>query len=167
MPENREPFESGESFRVNNATSLGSWGWYSRNSLCAGSFVIVPRNTNVRPLKQPIMDEYVTASVQAVEAHHPETGWYGVLRITGVESERRARDLQQGLFRAAKRMGYAMRTNAPSVHASWPANAEDGTWMVEFCAVDKGCARAYVMAKYGADRSRWAYSPIKGDKNYG
>lgn len=127
----------------------------------------MPRNSSVRPIKQPDMAEYVQASVDSVPAFDPATGRYATLRYVGIESEQRARELVQGLHRAATRFGYSLHTNAPSAKVSWPANAEDGTWFIEYTCIDKACARAFVLAKYGADRSKWAYSPIKGDKNYG
>jgi hypothetical protein len=37
--------------------------------------------------------------------------------------------------------------------------AKDGTWSVEFRAINKAHAKAYVLAKYGADRSQWPYDP--------
>ena len=119
----------------------------------------MPRNTSVRPLKQPVLDDHVLASVNSVDAYHPETGHYGECRYTGCASRDRAKEIVQGLHRAAKRQEVSM---AARVEAE-----EDGTFTVVFSAVNKAHARAYVLAKYGKDRSKWPYSPVKGDPNYG
>ena len=117
----------------------------------------MPRNTIRLRLKEPVMDEHVRASVNAVENFHPDTGHYGELHYTGCASKERAVEIKQGLYRAAKRLGYSM-------HA---AVVKDGdAWKVVYKAIDKAKAREYVLATYGSDVTRWPYSPRKGDSNY-
>lgn len=120
----------------------------------------------MRPLRQPVLDDHIQASITAVKACHPETGHYGKIRYTGIETEARAREIVQGLFRAAKRAGVSVFTNAPSTRSSWPANEADGTWTVEYTCVHKSFARKYQIATHGTDRTKWAYSPIAGDPNF-
>ena len=119
----------------------------------------MPRNTHVRPLKQPVLDDHVLASVSSVASYDPETGHYGECRYTGCASRDRAKEIVQGLHRAAKRQEVSMAARIEP--------GEDGTFDVVYSAVNKAHARAYVLAKYGSDRSKWPYSPVKGDSNYG
>lgn len=111
----------------------------------------MPRNNIKVRLKEPIMDEHVRASVAAVEAFDPETGHYGTLHYVGCPTKERAAEIKQGLFRAAKRIGVSMSATV--------VKAGDGTWTVEFRAIDKAKAREHVLAKYGSDRSKWPYDP--------
>ena len=55
-------------------------------------------------LKEPLLDEHVKASINAVDGNpDSETGHYGTLHITGIDSRERAKELHQALFRAASR----------------------------------------------------------------
>jgi hypothetical protein len=124
----------------------------------------MPRNTSVRPLKQPILDDHVLASVNCTDgAYDTETGHYGEIRYVGCASRDRAKEIVQGLHRAAKRQEVSMAARIESAGV----DEEPGTFTVIYSAVNKQHARAYVLAKYGSDRSKWPYSPIKGDVNYG
>jgi hypothetical protein len=123
----------------------------------------MPRNSNVRPLKEPVMDSFVQASVdQAGGVFDPATGWYANVHYTGCADESRAKEIVQGLHRAARRIGVSIAAKAHKPDSIHP----DG-WYVEYWAVDKAMARKYVLEKYGKDRSKWPYSPIKGDRNFG
>jgi hypothetical protein len=106
-----------------------------------------------------VLDEHILASVNAVDTHDPETGSYQTLHYTGCVSEERAKEVRQALYRAAKRNGVSLMSTV--------LRADDGTWYVEFCAVNKAHGQKYVLEKYGRDRQKWPYSPIRGDKNYG
>lgn len=114
----------------------------------------------VRPLREPVLDHLVQASVDAAGGEFdPETGHYAHLVYEGCASPERAKEIAQALYRAAKRMGYSMSCK---VGKSSSANE----WNVEFFSCDKAMARAYVLKKYGSDVTRWPYSPRKGDPNY-
>lgn len=122
--------------------------------------VKIPRNTNVRPLRQPVLDDQVKASMNVVGGvFDPTNGFYGVIHYTGCETEERAKEIIQGLHRAAKRIGVSMSAKA--------LREDDESWTVKYFAIDKAMARKYVLEHYGEDRSKWPYSPIKGDRNFG
>lgn len=102
--------------------------------------------------KEPILDDHLRASIDAVGGvHDPETGWYGTLHHTGCETRERAKEIVQALFRAAR---YVQCSVAATVHP-----ADDGTFYVEFKAINKAHARAYIVNKHGTDRSKWPYDP--------
>ena len=70
---------------------------------------------------------------------------------SGLESRERARKCKQGLFNAAK-------GQTPSVSVSADIEPEPGgTWRLTFVLHDKAVARAFVVGKYGKDRTQWPY----------
>jgi hypothetical protein len=108
--------------------------------------------------KEPITDDLVLASVNAAGGtFDPATGHYARLRFTGCASEDRAREIKQSLFRCAAYLKFSM---SATVHRS----DDKQTWYVEYVAIDKRMARAYVLATYGPDRSKWSYDPRKKGK---
>jgi hypothetical protein len=99
---------------------------------------------------QPDLTAYVQASIDAVEGKfHPETGHYGTLHYHGCADRARAEEIKRALYRAA---GYLK----VSMHAKIVPQS-DGTFRVEYKAIDKESARRYVKAKYGDDTSKWPY----------
>lgn len=103
-----------------------------------------------RAKKQPLTDQLVMASVQR-GVTDPTRGFYAELSYGGIETEERAIEIRRSLYRCAKRLGYSM-----SAHAEKLA---DGTYRVRFRAIDKAHARAYMVARYGPDRTKWPYNP--------
>jgi hypothetical protein len=102
----------------------------------------------------------VQASVDSVDGKHdPDTGHYGTMHYVGCPTRERAFKVKQALFRAAQRKGVSMSAKI--------LPADDGTFFVEFKAINKAHARKYMLDRYGNDRSKWPYSPFAGDKNYG
>jgi hypothetical protein len=107
--------------------------------------------------KEPVLDHLIQAAMDAVDGEHDQdTGRYGTLHYTGCESRERATEIKQALFRAARHLGV-------SLHAD--IQRDGAGYRVEFTPVNKAHARAYVVAKYGNDRSKWPYSPYRGDPN--
>jgi hypothetical protein len=104
------------------------------------------------------MDDYIHAAIQlAGGAHHPETGAYGTLHYRGIETRERANEIKRALFRSAS---YMTKWKIADVSMSATVHpADDGTFYVEFTPFNKAHARAYVVGKYGTDRSKWAYDP--------
>ena len=105
------------------------------------------------------MDTHVNASVSEAGGVHDENGHYATLLYTGCETRERAQEIEDGLYRAGRRLGFSI--SAKIVKAS------DGTFSVEYKAINKTHAKKYMLTKYGSDRSKWPYSPKKGDPNYG
>lgn len=97
------------------------------------------------------MDEHVLASMAAVEAFDPETGWYGTLRHEECKTREEAAAIKQALYRAAQHLKVSMATEI--------IKEKDGTFTVEFKAINKAHAQAYIAAKCGGDRSKLAYDP--------
>ena len=110
--------------------------------------------------KEPILDNYVQASIDAVNGiHDPDTGHYGTLVYAGIETRERALEIKQSLFRCAYYM-HSHKIADVSMSAEIK-KAKDGTFNVEFRAINKQHARAYLLATKGEDRSKWAYDPRK------
>lgn len=111
--------------------------------------------------KQPVLDDYIWASVQqsgGLGNHHPQTGHYGTLVITGLSSREEAKEYHNALYRCAHYLN--RHGTAPlSMHTDKPVQQADGTWSLSFRAIDKTIARQHVLAKYGNDRSKWPYDP--------
>lgn len=111
--------------------------------------------------KQPVLDDWIMASVSqtgGLGKHHPETGHYGTLVITGLSGREEADEYKKALFRCAHYL--SRHGTAPvSMHADKPVQQADGSWSVSFRAIDKTIARAHVLARYGNDRSKWPYDP--------
>lgn len=111
-----------------------------------------------RRRREPVLDHLLHASVAQVNGvHHPETGHYGELVYTGIENRERAVEIKRALFRAGKHTGH-------SVSAKVEKTGEE--YQVRFKAIDKTKAKEYVLTRYGPDRSKWPYSPRRGDPNY-
>jgi hypothetical protein len=115
--------------------------------------------------KEPVLDHLVRASIdQAGGKHHPDTGHYATLVYKGIETRERADEIKRALHRCAL---YMHKKGIASVGMSAKVLRDGNGWKVEFRAVDKTMARKYVLQKYGPDRSKWPYSPRRGDANYG
>jgi hypothetical protein len=106
-----------------------------------------------RRRKEPVLDEYVLASINSVPSYSPDTGHYGKLVYTGCETPERGAEIVQALHRSARHLGVSLSATVTP--------ADDGTYSVEFTAINKAHARAYVLAKHGKDRSQWPYDPRK------
>jgi len=106
-----------------------------------------------RRRKEPILDHYVHASIEAVNGVcDPDTGHYGTLVYTGSETLDRAKEIKQALFRSA----YYMHSHKIA-DVSMSADIKKqpgGTYNVTFRAINKAHARMHVLAKYGEDRSQ-------------
>lgn len=63
----------------------------------------------------------------------------------------RAKEIKQGLYRAAQRIGVSMATEI--------VKEKDGTFTVVYKAVNKEHARRWVLQKYGNDPAKWPYDP--------
>lgn len=112
------------------------------------------------------MDEYVHASINAVNGiPDPETGHYGHLVYAGIENPERALRLKRNLYNAAMFM-HRNKIADVGMHADI-RKEEDGTYSIDFFAVDKAMAREYVLRTYGDDPARWPWSPRATDKNFG
>jgi hypothetical protein len=104
------------------------------------------------------MDSYIEKSIDASGGtYDPDTGAYGTLVITGCADRDRAKELSSALFRCAYYMHYK-KIRPVSMHTKIH-QAKDGTYSVEYTVYNKAHARAAVIAKYGNDRSKWAYDP--------
>jgi hypothetical protein len=112
--------------------------------------------------KEPIVDDYIHASINATNGvFDPETGHYGKLVYTGIETPERAREISSALHRCAY---YLYSHKGPKVGISAKIRSEkDGTFSVEFVAINKQHTYKYMIERYGEDRSRWPYNPRSKD----
>jgi hypothetical protein len=101
-----------------------------------------------RARKLPFTHEHIQASMQGGRNEH---GHYATLVYTGCETRERAEEIKRSLYRCGKQLGV-------SVHAEVEPAAAGG-FQVRFKAIDKAAARAYVLQRYGNDRTRWPYNP--------
>jgi hypothetical protein len=104
-----------------------------------------------RTRKEPILDAHIRASVDQVKGVYDENGHYGLLVYAGCADRDRAKEISQALYRAARHLGFSVSVKT--------VKAGDGTYQLHFRAIDKTHAKAYVLEKYGTDRSKWAYDP--------
>ena len=117
-----------------------------------GSSEVARFNPHAKPYrKEPVLDHIVQAAIDAVGGQHDESGHYGSLRYTGCADRDRAKEIKQALYRSARHLGVSLFYSI--------VKEDDGTYTVEFTAVNKTHARAHVVSKYGADRGKWAYDP--------
>lgn len=112
-----------------------------------------------RRRKEPILDSWIHASVQqagGVGKHHPETGHYAPLIIRGLDTREEAEEYRKALYRCAHHLN---RHGILPVSMSAQIQRNGTGYQIEFRAVDKTLARAFVLRKYGTDRSKWPYDP--------
>jgi hypothetical protein len=100
---------------------------------------------------EPVLDAHLQASVTQASGTHDSDGHYATIHYTGCETRERAKEIVQALHRSGRHL--VLSVSAKVIPAS------DGTFTVEYCAIDKAHARAHVLAKYGSDRSKWPYDP--------
>jgi hypothetical protein len=108
--------------------------------------------------KEPVVDEYVMASVTAAGGlgrYHPETGHYAELIVRGLNTREEAAEWKRALFRCAH---FLNRHGTPVSMSAQIERAGDG-YQIRFAAVDKTKAREHVMARYGTNRTKWPYDP--------
>ena len=102
--------------------------------------------------KEPILDAHLSASVDQASGVHNENGHYATLVYTGCDTRERAKEIVRALHRSGQTLG------SKSVSATVKP-AVDGTFNVEYKAINKEHARAYVLEKYGTDRVKMAVRP--------
>ncbi|HEY3953912.1 MAG TPA: hypothetical protein VGM53_11080 [Streptosporangiaceae bacterium] len=99
-----------------------------------------------------MLDHEVQASITRVNGEHdPDTGWYGVLHHTGCPDYDRAKEIKRALYRSARHLKVSLHTKI--------FKATDGSWTVEFVAINKAHGRAYVAQQSNGDPTRLAYNP--------
>lgn len=114
-----------------------------------------------RARKQPVLDEWIWASITragGLGKHHPTTGHYADLMITGLADRDEADEYKRALHRCAF---YLHRTGAASVSmsADRPQRQPTGLYSIRFRVVDKTYAKKAMLERYGNDRSKWPYDP--------
>jgi hypothetical protein len=122
----------------------------------------VARNTRYKRM-QPDFSPYVQASMNQVGGKFDETsGHYATLVYVDSENELPLADAKKALYRAA---GY-FKVSMFISNIEQYTEGDQRKYRITFQAVNKAHGRAAVVAKYGNDRTKWSYSPIKGDLNY-
>jgi hypothetical protein len=99
--------------------------------------------------KQPILDEYIQASVNLTNGQYNELGHYGTLKYVGCETRDRANEIKDSLYRSARHFKVSLAYKV--IHE------KDDTYSVEYTVVNKAHARAYVIEKYGNNPEKWPY----------
>lgn len=107
--------------------------------------------------KEPILDHLLHASVAHANGVHDERGRYGELVYAGCDTRERAKEIRQAIFRAGRYTGH-------SVSATVVRNGDH--YDVHFRAINKTHAKQYMIERYGADRTKWPYSPFRKDPNF-
>ena len=107
-----------------------------------------------RAQKGPLLDAHIQASI--AQGQDPATLHYGEL----IEDEfapgqalnaHLATEFKSALYRAARRQGVSLVATIEQLPG--------GRHQIRFRAVDKAAARAYMIQRYGPDRSKWPYNP--------
>ncbi len=107
-----------------------------------------------RAQREPLLDTHIDASIAG--GQDPATLHYAELtedEINGqaIRDAEVARELKAALYRAARRRNVSL--------AATVEKRGDGTYQVRFKAIDKAAARAYMIRRYGPDRTKWPYNP--------
>ena len=121
----------------------------------------MPRN-NPYKRKEPDFSPYVQASIDRVGGQYDEsTGHYATLVYVDAENELPQAEAVRALHRAAKYFKVSLFVSQKEKYE------ENGVakYRLTYQAVNKAHARAAIVAKYGNDRTKWPYSPRKGDPN--
>lgn len=101
-----------------------------------------------RALKPPLLDGHILAAIQRGNAWLVENE----LEAGKTLDTDGARELKQALYRAATRQGV-------SLDAKIVKDPVNGRLQVQFRVFTKAQARAYMVQKYGTDRTAWPYNP--------
>jgi len=104
-----------------------------------------------RARKEPILDDHLYASVTQAGGVHNEQGHYATLIHAGCESRERAQEIKKALYRSAYHLDVSLMTKI--------IKAGDGTYSVEYTAIDKAHGKKYMLEIHGPDRSKWSYDP--------
>ena len=127
----------------------------------------MPRSAapNWRARKEPVLDEYIRASIRQADGKcHPDTGHYAPLVIQGLPTRDEAREVVRALHRSS----YWLHKNTDlncSVSAK-PVKNLDGSYRVDFFAINKDHTYRYMIEKYGPDPEKWPYSTNRYHKNF-
>jgi hypothetical protein len=96
---------------------------------------------------------------QAGGRHHPETGHYAPLTISGCKDIHEAREYVRALHRSGR---YLTRWKVADIGVAAKVVKGQGTkYDIQFTAIDKSLARKHVLEKYGPDKAKWPYDPTK------
>lgn len=118
-----------------------------------------------RRRKEPVLDDYIRASIRLANGKcDPETGHYSTLVISGIGSREDAKEVKRALHRSALWLHRNTDLNC-SMSATIKKNL-DGTFGVEFRAINKDHAHAYMVRQYGEDPTKWPYSPWRRHSNF-
>lgn len=119
---------------------------------------------NYKMRLEPILDKYVMMSIELANGeHNADTGHYATLTIEGATSRDSAHEIVKALNRSAYHLNKKLQ---PKVGIAYKIiKKSDRTYDVEFRAVHKSYAKAYVIQTYGEDPKGWPYwSRMKADK---
>ena len=109
--------------------------------------------------KQPIVDDYITASVDkagGLGKYHPQTGHYAELVIRGLADKDEANEWKNALFRCAH---YMNRHDIAPLSISAKIEPDGDGYKITFAAVDKTLARAHVLSEIWAGPQQMAVRP--------
>lgn len=114
--------------------------------------------------QEPIMDDYIWASINHAGGNYdPDTGHYAHLVYSGIQSRARAEQIEDALYRCGR---YMHRKKIADIGIKcYIKPAGNGTWNVEYFAVNKAHTYKYLVERYGTDgeldRSKLPYDPRK------
>lgn len=103
-----------------------------------------------------VRDAEVMLSIEKANGvFDPATGRYATITHYGCETRERAEEVQRELYRCKWHLNKKLN---PKIGISCKiVKQKDGTYNVDFFAVNLDHARAYVPKTYGSDKSKWAY----------
>lgn len=111
------------------------------------------------------VDEWVRESVRRADGNHdPKTGWYAPIYIDGVKDRDEAKEIERAIRRCANYLFKKGRLYVGS-HVEAKKNP-DGSYRVMYVAVHKDFTYAYMIKRYGEDRTKWPYSTNRYHPNY-
>lgn len=89
-------------------------------------------------------------------------GYGVVLVLSGIADPERGHDIRRGIYRCARHRGVSADAGPSRLVDEQDAmglRADQGAYQLRYRIFSKSSGRAQVLARYGPDRTGWAYDP--------
>lgn len=115
---------------------------------------------------EPILDDWILKSINhAGGKYDADTGHYAKLVYAGCATKSRADQIEDALYRCGRYL-HRRKIADIGVHAKARKQPEsDGTFSVDYVAINKAHTYKYLIDKHGEDKNKWPYNPRA--KNFG
>ena len=114
---------------------------------------------------EPVTDDYLLAVIAQAggPGHHDQaTGLYGTLVLRGIKDRDEANEWVRSLYRCGL---WLTRNKGADISVTAKIERDGTLYKVPFSVFSKTHGRGYIMAKHGADRTKWPYDPRRRGGN--